>query len=198
VERAYAYPDIGRVVDEAVEAIRSITRLKQDGLLGDRDAVGMARSLARSLGMGPAEVDAIGYVAAIRDLGMTPLRDRLAHVGPLDEDERHALMQHPEAGVEMIRPLEYLGSARELILSHHERWDGTGYPRRLQGPEIPLGARILAVVDAYESMTRGRPYRAARTPAEAMAELREEAGRQFDPEVVDAFAAVQAGAGAAA
>jgi HD-GYP domain-containing protein (c-di-GMP phosphodiesterase class II) len=147
--------------------------------------------VARALDLGPSEVDAIGYVAAIRDLGMAPLHDRLAHAGPLDEDERHALMQHPEAGVEMIRPLEYLGSARELILSHHERWDGTGYPRRLQGQEIPVGARILAVIDAYESMTSGRPYRAARRPEEAMAELRREAGRQFDPEVVEAFAKVQ-------
>ena len=151
----------------------------------------MARAVARVLGMGPGDVDAVGYVAAIRDLGMTPLRDLLWHPRPLDDDERHALMQHPEAGVEMIRPLEYLGSARELILSHHERWDGTGYPRRLQGPEIPLGARILAVVDAYESMTCGRPYRAARNVVEAMAELHREAGRQFDPEVVDAFARVQ-------
>ena len=191
VERAYAYPDIGRVVEEATEAIRSITRLKRDGLLGGRSAVGMARAVARALGMGPSDVDAVGYVAAIRDLGMAPLRDRLSHVGPLDEDERHALMQHPEAGVEMIRPLEYLGSARELILSHHERWDGTGYPRRLHGPEIPLGARILAVVDAYESMTSGRPYRTARGPEAAMAELRREAGRQFDPEVVEAFATMR-------
>ncbi|TMQ71079.1 MAG: GAF domain-containing protein [Candidatus Eisenbacteria bacterium] len=188
VERAYAYPDVGRVVEEATEAIRSITRLKREGLLGGRSVVGMARAVARTLGMGPGDIDAVGYVAAIRDLGMAPLRDRLAHKGPLDDDERHALMQHPEAGVEMIRPLEYLGSARELILSHHERWDGTGYPRRLQGPEIPLGARILAVVDAWESMTSPRPYRPTRSGLEAMAELRREAGRQFDPEVVEAFA----------
>jgi signal transduction histidine kinase len=198
VERAYAYPDIGRVVEEATEAIRSITRLKHDGLLGGRDAVGMARGVARALHMGASDVDAIGYVAAIRDLGMAPLKDRLAHASPLSDDERDALRQHPEAGVEMIRPLEYLGSARELILSHHERWDGTGYPRRLQGQEIPLGARILAVVDAWESMTSGRPYRAARRPDEAMAELRREAGRQFDPEVVEAFARIQSDVKAAA
>jgi signal transduction histidine kinase len=191
VERAYAYPDIGRVLEEATEAIRSITRLKRDGLLGGGNAVGMARAIARTLSMGSSDVDAVGYVAAVRDLGMAPLRDRFSHGGPLDDDERHALMQHPEAGVEMIRPLEYLGSARELILSHHERWDGTGYPRRLHGPEIPLGARILAVIDAYESMTSDRPYRAARSHDEAMAELRREAGRQFDPEVVEAFAELQ-------
>jgi signal transduction histidine kinase/HD-GYP domain-containing protein (c-di-GMP phosphodiesterase class II) len=190
VERAYAYPDIGRVVEEATEAIRSITRLKREGLLGDRNVMGLARAVARELGMGPAEVDGVGYVAAIRDLGMAPLRERLAHLGPLDDEERSALMQHPEIGVEMIRPLEYLGSVRELILSHHERWDGAGYPRRLSAAEIPLGARILAVVDAYDSMTSGRPYRPARSVTEALAELRREAEHQFDPEVVEAFVRV--------
>jgi signal transduction histidine kinase len=190
VERAYAYPDIGRVVEEANEAIRSITRLKQEGLLGDRNVIGLARAVARELGMGSGEADAVGYVAAIRDLGMAPLRERLAHIGPLDDEERSAVMQHPQVGVEMIRPLEYLGSVRELILSHHERWDGAGYPRRLSGAEIPLGARILAVVDAYDSMTSGRPYRPARSVTDAFAELRGEAGHQFDPEVVEAFVRV--------
>ena len=190
VERACSYPEVGRVVEEATEAIRSITRLKRDGLLGGGNVIGYARAVARELGLCPSEVDAIGYVAAIRDLGMAPLRQRLAHHGPLDEDERHALMQHPEAGVEILRPIEYLGSVRELVLSHHERWDGTGYPRGLRGMEIPLGARILAVVDAYDSMTSGRPYRAARPSEDALAELRREAGLQFDPEVVDAFTRV--------
>jgi len=76
---------------------------------------------------------------------------------------------------------------RELILSHHERWDGGGYPRGLKGGEIPQGARILAVVDAYESMTVGRAHRAAKSREEALGELRRLKGRQFDPRVVDAF-----------
>jgi HD-GYP domain-containing protein (c-di-GMP phosphodiesterase class II) len=118
---------------------------------------------------------------------MTRLRELEKAGATLEEKERHALMDHPEVSVEIIRPLEYLGSVRELILSHHERWDGTGYPRGLIGDEIPIGGRILAVVDAYESMTRGRPYRTARSRDQALAELRREAGRQFDPEVVEAF-----------
>jgi len=97
---------------------------------------------------------------------------------------------HPAVSVAILRPLEYLGVVRELILSHHERWDGTGYPRGLAGEAIPLGARILAVVDAWQSLTVERPFRAAREAAEAVAELRREAGRQFDADVVEALVRV--------
>ena len=188
IERAYAYADSSRVVGEAIEAVRCITRLKRDGLLGNRDLVGRARRLARALERDAEEVDVIGYVAAIRDLGMAPIVPRVATPGPLGDEDRAELHRHPEIGVEMIRPLEYLGPVRDLILAHHERWDGTGYPRGLKAVEIPLGARILAVVDAFESMTSQRPYRPSRSVEEALAELRREAGRQFDPEVVEAFA----------
>ena len=193
VERVYAYPDSGAAVEEAIDAIRGVTRLVSDGILGRRRGVRLVRELARTMGMGPADIDVIGYVATVHDLGMTSLQGHFhANIGSLDQDDQHALMQHPEVSVEMIRPLEYLGSVRELILAHHERWDGSGYPRGLAGEEIPLGGRLLAVVDAYESMTAGRPYRAARSHDEAIAELRREAGRQFDPEVVEAFARMTA------
>ena len=89
--------------------------------------------------------------------------------------------------VEIIRPLEDMGAVRELILSHHERWDGSGYPQGIAGEEIPLGSRVLAVVDAWESMIAGRPYRPPRRRDDAIAELRREAGRQFDPAAVDAL-----------
>jgi hypothetical protein len=191
VERAYAYPDSGRAVSEALEAVRSVTRLRRECLLGSHALVRRSRATARELDLSPSDIDVIGYVAAIHDLGMTRLQAELARVrGPLEEDQRHALMQHPEVSVEIIRPLEYLGLVRDLILTHHERWDGTGYPRGLIGEEIPLGGRILAVADAYESMTTGRPYRPAIGRDEALAELRGETGRQFDPRVVEAFARV--------
>jgi HD-GYP domain-containing protein (c-di-GMP phosphodiesterase class II) len=187
VERAYAYPDSGEVVAEALEAVRSITRLQRDRLLGSRDLVRLARETARELGVSPTDIDVIGYVAAIHDVGMTRMGEATRRPGPLQDDERQVLMQHPEVSVEILRPLEYLGTVRDLILSHHERWDGSGYPRGLLGEEIPLGGRILAAVDAYESMRGGRPYRPSRTRDEAVAEMRAEAGRQFDPEVVEAL-----------
>ncbi len=188
IERACAYPDSQRMVEDALEAIRCMTRLKRDLALGGRSLVKRARCLARALGMSPSDVDLIGYVASIHDLGMVRLEAETGHSGRLDEAQRSALAAHPEVSVEILRPIEYLGVVREYILGHHERWDGTGYPRGLAGEAIPLGSRILAVVDAWESMTHPRPFRSPRTPEEAMAELRREAGRQFDTEVVEAFA----------
>ena len=94
---------------------------------------------------------------------------------------------HPELGAELLRPLEAVGAVREVVLSHHEWWDGSGYPRRLQGADIPVGARVLAAVDAYESMTLGRAHKEAMTREDALAEINRRKGSQFDPDVVEAF-----------
>jgi signal transduction histidine kinase/putative methionine-R-sulfoxide reductase with GAF domain len=190
IERACAYPDSQRVVEDALEAVRCMTRLKRDLSLGGRQLVKRARAVARELGMSPADVDVIGYVASIHDLGMVRFESETGHSGRLDDAQRSALCSHPEVSVEILRPLEYLGVVREYILGHHERWDGTGYPRGLAGEAIPLGSRILAVVDAWESMTTARPFRGPRAMADAREELRREAGRQFDSQVVEAFLAV--------
>jgi len=168
--------------------VRSLTRLRRDYLLGTRSAVRLSRATARELGMTDAEVDLIGYVAAIHDVGMTQQHDWvLKSPRVLAEDERRQLVQHPELGLEIVRPLGHTGLVSELILGHHERWDGAGYPRGIAGEGIPLGSRVLAVVDAYESMTVGRSYRPPRGREEAIAELKREAGRQFDPRVVEAL-----------
>ena len=190
-ERACAYPDDRRAVGEAVEAIRSVARLRAEGLLGSHAMVRRARQLARELGMSDEDADLIGWVAAIHDAGMAPLHHRLGVIhGPLGEDERRALARHPERSVEILRPIEFLARVRDMVLAHHERWDGAGYPNGLHGEAIPAGARVLAVVDAFESMVSGRPYRPARPRDEALAELRRCAGAQFDPIVVDAFSQV--------
>jgi signal transduction histidine kinase len=192
VERAGAHPESDRLVREAIEAVRSITRLRRDSLLGGQDHVRLVRAVARELHMTDSEVDVIGYVASIHDVGMTALPHVLGHARPLGEEQRREMQTHPAVSLEILRPLEYLGSVREVILSHHECWDGTGYPRGLKGEEIPPGARVLAVTDAFDSMVRGRPYRAARSRAEALEELHRHAGTQFDPAVVDALERVLA------
>ncbi len=187
LERACAHPGSGRVVEEALEMVRSVTRLRREHMLGGHHAVRMARELARELGLGPADIDVVGYAMSIHDVGMTRLPAAVRSSAPLDEADREAVLHHPEVSVEILRPLEYLGSVREIILGHHERWDGSGYPRGLAGAEIPMGARVLAVVDAWESMTRGRPWRPSLQREPARAEMDRSAGSQFDPEVVAAF-----------
>ena len=187
IERACAYPDSRRVVEDALEAIQCMTKLKRDFSLGGRRQVKHARMLARELGLSPTDIDVVGYVASIHDVGMVRVEAETSHPGRLDESQLRAVRTHPEVSVEILRPLEYLGVVREIILGHHERWDGTGYPRGIAGDAIPVGSRILAVVDAWESMTCPRPFRTSLTPEAAVAELRREAGRQFDGEVVEAF-----------
>ncbi len=187
VERAIAHPESTRVVGEALEAVRAVTHLRRDGLLGGRNRVHLARATARELGMSETEIDLVGYVASIHDLGMTRFQEAAGRTGKLDPESRREIERHPETTLEMIRGLEYVTTVRELILAHHEHWDGTGYPRGLAGGEIPQGARVLAVVDAWESMTRGRPYRPPLSREKAIEELRREAGRQFDPDAVEAF-----------
>jgi HD-GYP domain-containing protein (c-di-GMP phosphodiesterase class II) len=167
-----------------------MTRLKLEFALGGRREVKRVRAVARELGVPPADLDVIGYVASIHDVGMVRLAKEMTQPGQLDAAQRSAVASHPEVSVAILRPLEYLGVVRDLILCHHERWDGAGYPRGLAGDAIPLGARILAVVDAWESMTVERPFRPARGPDDAVAELRREAGAQFDPEVVEALVRV--------
>jgi HD-GYP domain-containing protein (c-di-GMP phosphodiesterase class II) len=97
--------------------------------------------------------------------------------------------QHTIIGERIVSVAPALGRVGQLIRSSHERWDGAGYPDRLAGEEIPIGSRVIAVCDAYEAIVSDRPYRAARTPEEALVELRRCAGEQFDPAVVDAFEA---------
>jgi len=100
------------------------------------------------------------------------------------QQERRRVEAHPRDGVRVLQPIEFATRVNEIILSHHEYWDGHGYPRGLAGEEIPLASRILALVDAFEAMTLGRPYRDSMSEAEALAEIRRCTGTQFDPRVV--------------
>lgn len=148
-----------------------------------------ARELARTLGYSGESLKAIEWGALLHDVGKLVVPDDiLRKVGPLDEDEWRVMRQHPGWGYEMLADVSFLqAEALEIVYSHHERWDGAGYPRSLAGREIPLSARIFAVVDAYDAITSDRPYRRARTHVQAVAELERVTGRQLDPEVVAAF-----------
>lgn len=143
-------------------------------------------AIARKLGLDEDAVKAIGYAATVHDVGMRLLGDKvLESEGELSDRELTYLRQHPAEGARLVMPLGYEERVSEIILGHHERFDGTGYPNRLKGEAIPIGARILGVMDALEAMTVGRPYRDNLSFEEAVRELKSCAGTQFDPKVVD-------------
>jgi putative nucleotidyltransferase with HDIG domain len=151
--------------------------------------------VARELGIEGDELLDIERAAILHDIGKLAVPDAiLSKPGPLTPDEWVEMRRHPDVGYKMVRDVPFLSRAAEIIRSHHERFDGAGYPRNLRGEEIPVGARIFAVVDAYDAMTSDRPYRLALSHEEALAEIRRQAGTQFDPVVVvPFFAAVRKG-----
>jgi HD-GYP domain-containing protein (c-di-GMP phosphodiesterase class II) len=115
--------------------------------------------------------------------------------GPLTDEELGLMRRHPAAGARMLRTLGAPETILPLVLHHHERWDGAGYPTGRRGDDIPLEARVLCIADSFDAMTSTRPYRATWTPDEALEELERCAGTQFDPELVTAFATAWADAG---
>lgn len=146
--------------------------------------------LARELGLAAEEVQQIATGAMLHDIGKISVPDRiLLKDGPLTAEERAVMRGHPEAGFNILQGSRKLVRPAELVLSHHERWDGMGYPRGLRGEEICLGARIFGVVDAYDAMRSDRPYRRSMDPKSAVAQIREGCGTQFDPAIVELFEA---------
>jgi len=175
-------------VEGAATALRQLLQHVERGRRSAPDRVRLARATARAMRLPEAEVGVVGFAATVHDVGMTVVgEDLVDRGGSLTREERERIEQHPEVGADLLRPLEAVGAVREVVLSHHEWWDGSGYPRRLQGADIPVGARVLAVVDAYESMTMGRAHREAMSSGEALIEIVRRKGSQFDPEVVEAF-----------
>lgn len=175
---------------EAVGAIVTAADARDQETTGHSFRVALyAVELARSLGVSGDPLKAIEWGALLHDVGKMVVPDDILRKGsPLDEDEWLIMKQHPSWGYEMLAEVSFLQPASlDLIYSHHERWDGNGYPRGLAGREIPLGARIFAVVDTYDAITSDRPYRRACPHAVAMAELQRVAGQQLDPEAVAAF-----------
>lgn len=148
-----------------------------------------ARRVGELLDMQGGELDLLEAAGSLHDAGKYFISDELLEKpGPLDASEWDAVRRHPEFGAAIARDEGHEPEVQEWIRHSHEAIDGSGYPDRLAGDEIPLGARILAVVDAYVGMTAERPYREALLPEEALARLEAEAGARLDPRVVEAFA----------
>lgn len=191
---ARAWQQAGRIereranVEDTTDALRVVLQHLKDGRQQAPHRVRLAQALGRELRMSDDDIRLVGFAATVHDIGMTQVRpDVLNATGPLTADQREEMKRHVERGVELLQPLEAMGALREIVLSHHEWWDGTGYPRGMSGADIPLGARVLSVVDAFESMTQGRLHRAPVSRQAALNEIVRLAGRQFDPDVVDAI-----------
>jgi len=186
--------DLLRVVQALTSAVEAKDSYTEGHLKRVAD---YAVAVARRLGMSGRQLENVYYAAMLHDIGKIAVPESvLRKAGSLAGHEADAMREHPAVGARIVEGLDLLRDAAPLILHHQERWDGggdatyPGYPDGLSGEAIPLGARVIAVVDAFDAMTTDRPYRPARSPADAVMELEMESGRQFDPRVVSAFLAV--------
>lgn len=144
--------------------------------------------LAKAFGIQDNELTHIRHGALLHDMGKLGIPDSiLQKPDQLTNEEWVVMRKHPQLAYEMLYPVEYLRPALDIPYSHHEKWDGTGYPRGLKGEEIPLAARIFAIVDVWDAITSDRPYRPAYTIEQALSHIREQSGKHFDPQVVDVF-----------
>jgi putative nucleotidyltransferase with HDIG domain len=160
-----------------------------------QNVAALAVRTAKELGLPDRDVELIRLAARVHDLGKIAVPDEVLHKrGRLTEGEFELMKKHPETGADILAKFAQYKKGRELVLTHHERMDGRGYPRGLTSAAIPLGARIIAVADSWDAMTSDRPYRTALEPGIALAELMRGRGTQWDGEVVDAFAQTLPGA----
>jgi HD-GYP domain-containing protein (c-di-GMP phosphodiesterase class II) len=163
--------------------------------LRDRDTEGhsvrvtdLTLRLAQSMGFHGDELVHIRRGALLHDIGKIGISDWILHKpGPLNDDELNLMRLHPSSAYEILSPIAFLRPALDIPYCHHEKWDGTGYPRGLKGEEIPLAARIFAVVDVYDNLVSDKPYRAGWNKDKALEYIREQSGKHFDPEVVEIF-----------
>jgi len=191
-QRMYANKHAGRTSAgrQSKDVLLRALAERDPGLGTHADTVALAAATAAALGLSPDEVEHVRHASELHDVGKVAIPDAiLGKPGPLTEDEWAFVRRHTLIGERIILAAPALARVATLVRASHERWDGTGYPDALAADAIPLGARIVAVADAYAAMTAGRPYRPARAPEQALAELRAGAGSQFDPVVVDAWCA---------
>jgi putative nucleotidyltransferase with HDIG domain len=153
----------------------------------------LALAMAKELQLPPADCRTVELGALLHDVGKLSIPDRvLTKPGPLNELEWAAMQRHASLGERLVAQIVQRANVLAVVRSHHERWDGRGYPDGKRGEEIPLPARIVAVADAFQAMIEPRPYRAQRTRAAAFDEIGSESGHQFDPLCVQALRAVVA------
>ncbi|MDI6689605.1 MAG: GAF domain-containing protein, partial [Actinomycetota bacterium] len=189
IENARLYKDLEITFLGAISALAAAVEAKDHYTFGHSQVVTRyAIAIAKELSLPESEIESIRIASMLHDIGKIGLDGTILNKpGKLTPEERALVNLHPLIGVNILKSLEFLKGAIPLILYHHEHFDGMGYPEGIAGKTIPLGARIIAVADAFNAMVSERPYRSALSIEEAIEELRNHSGTQFDPTVVEAF-----------
>ena len=184
-ELTRSYMATVRALSNAVEARDAYT-----GKHAERVAA-YAMEIARALGVPISDAPEIEFGFLLHDIGKLAIPDAILYKpGALTDCERALMAQHPLLGAEIVREIAFLGEAAQVVRSHHERWDGSGYPDGLAGEQIPLAARVFSVADVLDALTTERPYRPASPLSIAREMIVAESGQQFDPRVVEAFKSI--------
>jgi putative nucleotidyltransferase with HDIG domain len=185
----HALTERERTYDATLEALSKALDVRDTETDGhSHRVVAYMELIAKQLALSDEEVATLRRGALLHDIGKVGVPDQiLRKPAALTEQEWLTMMKHPELGARIIGGISFLRSVSTIVRHHHERWDGTGYPDKLKGEQIPLGARIFAVADSFDAMTSDRPYRRAKSLDEARREIERCRGTQFDPQVVDGF-----------
>jgi putative nucleotidyltransferase with HDIG domain len=184
-----AMSNLERSYDITLEALGDALDLKDAETEGHSKRVtAFTIAIARAMGLPRDQIAVIARGAFLHDIGKMAIPDAiLRKPGKLDPEEVTLMREHSYRGYQMLKKIPFLAEAAEIVYSHQEKYDGTGYPRGLKGKEIPLGARLFSIADTLDAMTSDRPYRAAQSHTAAREEIQRFSGRQFDPEVVKVF-----------
>jgi putative nucleotidyltransferase with HDIG domain len=192
IENARLFAELQASYDLTLDALTAALDLRDRETEGhSRRVVEFTVRLAKQIGLTENDLIDIRRGALLHDVGKIGVPDRvLLKPGPLDPDERKEIEKHPQSGYEMLLGIRPLEDAIKIVLGHHEKWNGTGYPLKIAGERIPLGARLFAVADVFDALTSDRPYRKAKTYEAARDIIIADGGTHFDPQVVEAFLAV--------
>jgi putative nucleotidyltransferase with HDIG domain len=184
-ELQHSYTLTVRALSNAVEARDAYTAKHAERVA----AYGLV--IARTLGLALAADPATEFAFLLHDVGKVAITDAILHKpGPLTVQERELMQRHPVIGASIVEEINFLGAAADVIRSHHERWDGTGYPDGLAGDDIPLAARVFAAADVLDALTTDRPYRRGSSFSEARRLIVADSGSHFDPRVIEAFESI--------
>jgi len=189
IENIQLYNDMKQMYLGTIQTLAQAIDAKDPYTRGHTERVTkFAVAIAREMNLPSKLVRNIEFAALIHDIGKIGIKDSvLSKPGSLTNDEYEEIKMHPRIGEEILAPVEFLTNVAPLVLYHHEHYNGDGYLEGLKGEEIPIGARIINVADAFEAMISDRPYSKSMSEAEAVKELKDQSGKQFDPEVVKAF-----------